>query len=182
MLANGLARMSYNASMVGTLKGMNASNAWQKQVPWMDDVLPKAELGYGGDPWNISSSQKAGATQFTMIALAYGYAYGSEGAAQKASIAVLLLYILLAVSHFVYSAKTGKTSSSSDTSPELAALALNSERTQQMPNTGAGISNLTSFEEPIWIRALTDGRVQFVLRDTRHAGNERKLVTGKVYG
>lgn len=176
MLANGLARSSYNTSMIGTLNGYNDSDP-----AWEEAFMPKQALGFGGDPWNITEAQRAGATQFTMMAEALGYAYARQGAAQIAAIAVLLVYILLALSHMVYSLNTGNTSTAWDSSPEIAALALNSERTRQMPNTGAGIAHVDTFKEPVWIRATTDGRLQFVLADTRHGPHERRLVVGKEY-
>lgn len=179
MLTNGLARVAYNTGLTGTLKGQNDPNNPWAGGAYETEFLPKGALGYGGNAYDISVEQAAGATQLTMLSQATGYAYSSEGITQQAAIAVLIVYGVLAVLHFLYSSATGFTSSSWDRSPEMTALALNSEKTARLNNTGAGIATVSTFEEPTWIWAR-GGKVELVLVDTK--GGATPLVENIRYG
>ncbi|KAK4954245.1 hypothetical protein LTR10_007675 [Elasticomyces elasticus] len=180
MLANGLARLSYNKSMVGTLKDINVPGDPWSGGAWVDQFLPggKAQLGYGGNAFDLSTEQAAGATQFTMRAKVNGYAYSSKGITQKAAIVTLLIYCMMAAAHSVYIVWTGWTSSAWDTPPELTALALNSERTNAMHNTSAGVHSSNTFGSNVRFQAK-DGAVQMVFNRSRVYGEP--IVPGQTY-
>lgn len=85
-----------------------------------------------------------------------GYAYSSQGATQIAAIIVLLVYCLLALVHIVTSIRNGLSSGAWDTTPELTALALNSEKSDAMYNTGAGIYSIKTMEKNAIVRSRND--------------------------
>jgi hypothetical protein len=162
MTVNGLARMSYNSGIVGSLKGN--PGPWEIGT-WAAHMIPKGSLGSGGSIYDVTTDQQKTATMFTMQATVNGYAYASKGAVQRAAMGVLLFYSLMALAHIVYSCMTGWSSTSWASVPEIAALAMNSQRTEKLKNTGAGISTARVYEERVWIRARDD-RLEFVFRDT----------------
>jgi len=86
----------------------------------------------------------------------HGYAYSSGGPTQLAAIAVLIVYCLLAVFHIVNSLRSGLTSEAWDTAPELTILALNSEKSDAMYNTGAGIQSIRTMEQRVVVRSKND--------------------------
>lgn len=167
MVANGMARASYNASMVTRLKGRGGDrNQWNARG-WYDYLFPRHLFGNGTSIFDISPAEQAAATEFQMSAAAQGYAYSYKGALQQAAIAVLLLYVLLAVGHLAYSLSTGWTSTAWETLPEIAALAMNSRRTEVLHNTGAGIATVGVFEETVKVRARDANNLEFVFDDTQ---------------
>jgi len=166
MVANGLARAAYNASMLNTLKGGDADGNQWHATGWYDYMFPRHLFGKGSSIFDISPSAQATATEFEMSAFVNGYAYSYKGATQLAAIAVLLLYVLLATLHFGYSLWTGWASTSWDTLPEVAALAMNSDKTQTLHDTGAGIATVGVFEETVRVRAR-EGGLELVFDDTQ---------------
>ena len=116
---------------------------------------------------------------FTMQATANGYAYSRSGATQIAAICVLLAYVLLALAHASYSAWTGWYSGCWDTATEIAVLALNSEPTTIIKNTGAGIRTVGTLEEPINIVAK-DGRLVMLPTHDKYSGE--RIRNGYAYG
>jgi len=167
MVANGLARAEYNASMFNALKGGSPNgNQWDASG-WYNYMFPRHLFGKGTSVFDISPSEQAAATEFKMSAAVNGYAYSYKGATQKAAIGVLLLYILLATLHAMYSLRTGWVSTSWDTLPEIAALAMNSSKSEALHNTGAGIATVGVFEETVRVRARNGG-VELVFDDTQN--------------
>lgn len=165
MMANGLARMTYNASIIGTLKGEeDPDNQWSGGE-WVHEMLPKKALGYGSTIFDVSAQEQQDATMFTMKATVNGYAYSSRGILQKSAMVVLLFYSMFAVFHTAYSLWTGYSSTCWDTLPEIAALAVNSERTDKLRNTGAGTATVGVYEEKVRIM-VKDNKLEFVFRDT----------------
>lgn len=162
MTVNGLARMSHNSGIVGSLKGN--PGPWEPGV-WAEYMIPKGSLGSGGSVYDVTADQRKTATMFTMQATVNGYAYASRGPVQKAAMGVLLFYSLMALAHIAYSCMTGWSSTSWDSVPEIAALAMNSQSTEKLKNTGAGISTAGVYEERVWIRARDD-HLEFVFKDT----------------
>lgn len=188
MIANGLGRASYNSSMIGHLRGYNASDPWghsqSDSNEWVKNLLPSKHMGFNDDPDNsaydpLSASEAAESTMFTMRATVNGYAFSAHGKAAKASIAALITYIVLAVCHIVYSWKTGWASTASDSSLEVAMLAASSRRTTRLRNTGAGTETVGIYEEMVQIRARDD-RLELVFRDTE--GGACRIQKNKAYG
>jgi hypothetical protein len=162
MTVNGLARLSYDAAILGPLKGN--PGPWDTGT-WASQMLPKGGLGWGGSIYDVPANEQKTATMFTMYATVNGYAYASSGLVQQAAMGVLLTYSLMALSHFVYSGATGWSSGSWETVPEIAALAMNSQRTDALRNTGAGIATTGVYEERVRIR-VRDDHLEFVFEDT----------------
>jgi hypothetical protein len=170
MVANGMARAAYNASMITRLKGGDGDgNQWNAEG-WFNYLFPRNLFGKGTSIFDISPAEQAAATEFQMSAAVQGYAYSYKGALQQAAIAVLLLYVLLAIGHFAYSLITGWASTAWETLPEIAALAMNSRHTQALHNTGAGIATVGVFEETVKVRARDANNLEFVFHDTEHNG------------
>jgi hypothetical protein len=171
LIVNGVARSPFNVTIAGMLRGMSTSNIWMEpsisknKKVWFESMIPKNRIGWGGNAYDISPAEQALATQFTMHATDNGYAYSYEGITQKAAMAVLFFYSLLALLHLVYTTSTGWTSTAWDSAPEIAALALRSEKSRKLKNTGAGIMTTEVFEERVRIRDK-DGHLEYVFTDT----------------
>ncbi len=114
-------------------------------------------MGVGGNAFNISSAEKASSSKFTMNVVASGYAYSAKGNAAKFSIAALLVYSAIALSHWLYTTIRSRESSNSwDSISELIALAMNSDRSQAFENTGAGIESSEIYKKPVRIIVRDD--------------------------
>lgn len=147
MVANGLARASYNTSMIGNLKGsVGDSNQWVS-TGWLGYFFTESSI------FNLSREQQPLATKFDMSASVIGYAYSYKGAAQKAAIAVLVAYIILTALHFGYLLWAGWGSTSSDTPPSIAVMAINSEETELLDDIGTGTAAAEGTEENVRMRA-----------------------------
>lgn len=147
MVANGLARASYNTSMIATLKGDNGDgNQWDASG-WFQYFFTKSSI------FNLSPEQRASATEFDMSASVIGYAYSYRGATQKAAIAVLLAYMILVILHFGYSLWAGWGLISRDTRPKIAVMAMDSEATEISDNMGIGTGAAEGFGENVRLRA-----------------------------
>lgn len=163
MVANGLARTAFNGTIVGTLKGGDHWNPWNNTA-WFPEMLPQAVFGIGGSIYDIDPETKNTSTMFTMQAYVTGYAWSSRGKLQKAILGVLSAYVVVALAHVGYSAWTGWTSTSWETAPEIIALAMNSQPTEKLHNTGSGIDTVRPFKEKVRIRSR-DGHLEFVFHD-----------------
>ena len=160
MVVNGIARSDWKYSIVGNLKGLppEFNNDISKGcAEWCQQIMPRhGLLGYGGSAFDFNASLYPNATMLTMHAHSSGYAYSSKGKTTKVSIIILLFYSTLAVLHWLYLFCVGETSSSWDSSGEIAALALNSPRTDMLRNTGAGIESTETFAAQVRVVAVGD--------------------------
>jgi hypothetical protein len=171
LVANGISRANFNSTTVGTLiePGFDA---------WASQILPKkGGLGGGGNIFVVSEEEKATATEFKFEAQVLGYAYSPRGKTQVAAMTVLSAYVLLVLCHIGYSVITGWYSSGWGTTSELTALAMNSDPTDKLKNTGAGIETIQVFSEKVTIR-LKDERLQMVFKD---GDPGQKIQAGKAY-
>ena len=188
LVVNGLARRDFGNNFSGSLLGDTSGKALidYKDLPptddtvgslscqeWCGQILPSGgwTMGYGNNAFNISKSQKAGSTKFTMKVEAQGYAYNSRGSAVKFAIFAMLLYSAIALSQWMYTVCWSKeTSSSWDSVSELVALAMRSDCSEHFVNTGAGIDNSAIFKQPTRI-IHRDGRLQLAVgrRKRRYA-------------
>ena len=153
-IVNGLTRVKYNTTLAGNLRIQNGI--------WQDQMMPVGKhVGYGGDAFELGGQSPDSVTQFTAKVTAQGYAYNIDGWTTSLSIMVHLIYCMLALGHTGYLLKTGYSSASWDSISELTTLAMNSRRTGQLKNTGAGIDTLTVFEENVQV--MTNGEhLEFV--------------------
>ena len=160
MVANGLARASYNTSMITTLKGNDDDGNQWDATGWFQCFFTKSTI------FNLSPEERASATEFEMSASVIGYAYSYKGAAQKAAIAVLLAYIILVILHFGYSLWAGWALTSRDTQPKVAVMAINSEEIDISDNIGTGTAAAEGSEEAVRLRPRARDR-ELNLDDTQ---------------
>ncbi|KAK3166653.1 hypothetical protein OEA41_009778 [Lepraria neglecta] len=161
-VVNGLARRDFGTGFSGTLLGNtdgldlvtdhdlnNEASYGLGCDDWCKQFLPSGgyAMGYGGNAFNISNSEKALSTKFTMQATAQGLAYSARGSAAKFAIFALLLYAVIAASHFMYTVWNKESSSSWDSISELVALAMRSDQSESFVNTGAGIDSSAIFKK-----------------------------------
>ncbi len=182
-VVNGLARRDFGVGFSGTLLGntdgldlisyrdQDAQEAATKAEnfncsAWCSHLLPSGyKMGYGGNAFNISNTESSASTKFTMRAYAQGYAYNSRGSAAKLAIIALLLYVGIALFHLMYTLLYSReTSSSWDSISELVALAMRSDRSEGLVNTGAGIKTVAIFEMPTKVIAK-NGCLQLAVGD-----------------
>jgi hypothetical protein len=166
LVVNGIGRANFERTLVGTLIGLeNPSNPWSLGK-WVNQILPQnGRLGYGGNAFDVSESEKENATEFVLKVQILGYAYSPKGATQIAAMFALSLYVLLVLWHVGYSSTTGWYSSSWGSPSELTALAMNSDPSGRLKNTGGGIETIDVFKEKVMVQ-LKDGRTQLVFEDT----------------
>ena len=176
-VVNGLGRRDLGVGFLGTLRGNtdgldlvsdhDAGDMTDEALTcddWCRQLLPSRgyAMGLGGNAFNISKPEEATGTKLTMQAHAQGWAYSASGSAAKFSILALLLYVLIAASHWIYSVHDQKTSSSWDSISELVALAMRSDQSETFVNTGAGIHSAGVFKKPTQI-IDKDGRLQLAV-------------------
>ncbi|KAL1847582.1 hypothetical protein Plec18167_009451 [Paecilomyces lecythidis] len=143
LTTNALSRSAFYASPQGQLK--ISYNDSSDPVPkyWLDSnyhdafiIDPSLQTSY--TPLQVTS---------TLLALGYNH----ETVSVKLSIAVLLVYCIVAISHLVYSLYTGISSSAWDSISEVTALAVGSQPTPSLRGTSAGISRMATFRTPVRI-------------------------------
>jgi hypothetical protein len=81
-----------------------------------------------------------------------------------------MLYCLLAVFHIINSLRSGLTSEAWDTAPELTVLAFNSERSDAMYNTGAGIQSIRTMEQRVVVRSRNEC-LELIAGNTSNGGD-----------
>ena len=163
-VVNGLARRDSRVGFSGTLLGntdgldlvnyLNSSADRSESATWVckdwcTHLLPSGyRMGYGGNAFNISETEKKASTKFTMRAGAFGWAFNRRGSAAKFAMIALLLYVFIAFGHLLYTILwTRESSSSWDSISELVALAIRSDPPEALVNTGAGIETDETFEQ-----------------------------------
>ena len=92
-----------------------------------------------------------------------GLGYDLENVPIKIALAVLSLYIILALSHITYLLRTGASSPSWDTFAEVTMLAWNSERTESLRHTSACVQMLHVFQQPVSVKATGNDGLALVL-------------------
>ncbi len=148
MITNGLSRTASSATMQGQLKGCPDNNCDESCGSWCLDMMPKPnqEFGYGGDIYNLSGiSDPSKLAKFTVQVEVNEYAYSSRGATMILSCLVLLSYCVLASIHSVFVLVTRRSSNAWDSVSEVTALAMQSQPTEALRNTSAGIHTTTVF-------------------------------------
>lgn len=164
-VVNGLARRDFGVGFSGTLLGDTeglelvsyrdlsgeevANYTWNDCDIWCDHLLPSGyRMGYGGNAFNISDTEKVASTKFKMRAGAQGWAFNRRGSAAKFAMFALLLYVFIALSFLLYTVIwTQESSTSWDSIAELVALAMRSDPSEALLNTGAGINTGEIFEQ-----------------------------------
>lgn len=109
-----------------------------------DSAICNTRTGYCGDYH---------ATTLKMLNFRLGYGYGTEINSVRISLAILMLYCLIAAIHTGVTIYTGKTSTAWDSVSEFVALAMGSRRPAELNNTSAGIDSARVFEHKVRIAA-----------------------------
>jgi hypothetical protein len=89
----------------------------------------------------------------------------------------LVIYSLIALIYVVYSTCFAKTTSNSwESIAELVALAVNSQPSAALHNTGAGIATFSTYKQPVGIRVSEDHLQMFF------EGGGEKITPNECYG
>lgn len=159
LLANGLGRMNFNFTLAGRAVADSGRQIMSKN----------GGIDYGGDAFDITPEEQDKATKFQLSATVTGYAYAPDGPIQKAALAVLAFYSAVIIAYVIYLLCTkSPTGPNWGTPAEIAALAWNSDRTEDLQNTGAGITSMAIFENKVCIR--TDGENLHLISGTTDYG------------
>ncbi|KAL2063835.1 hypothetical protein VTL71DRAFT_4329 [Oculimacula yallundae] len=183
MVTEALSHTSSMSSILGTLKEIEQPEGIANTPIWIDEMLP-ARWQYvykGGTAFNYSFNAGDNATKFVAKVQIKGYGYGPTSATAVASV-VLVMYILIAISFMFFSIGFQRTTSGSwDSILELVALAMNSQPSAILDNTGAGIGCLDTLKQPVKIR-VADDRLQLVFGTGEGSRVVRRLVPNHLYG
>ena len=199
-VVNGLSRRDFDVGLSGTLLGntdgldLVSYRDWDTDAlnegivdgfdceDWCGQFLPSVgyAMSYGGNAFNISNTEQAASTKLVMQVNAQGLAYNPRGSAAKFAMFALLLYIFLALGHFVYTVFwTRETSSSWDSISELVALAMKSDQSKNLVNTGAGIDSFAIFKQRTQV-IDKDGHLQLAVGDP--VGRYEMVKPNEYYG
>lgn len=141
-----------------------------------------------GDMFIVDSEESKNWAKLRVDFTINGYAYNIRSASSKVAISFLIAYCVLALSHILYAAISGKRSlrflvldsiindlgifsTCWDSIGEVTALAINSTPTTLLRNTCAGIMELSIYKLPVRVLAV---------RDSEGDGEHLELVFGSV--
>lgn len=110
-----------------------------------------------------------------------GYGYNTSPITVKLSLAVVILYLLLAGTYLVCTLVTGYAATSWDSVAELVALALNSQRPNTLVNTSVGIDTLETFRKPVHIRVNQEDSLEVVFEESVGTATYSAVVANKRY-
>jgi hypothetical protein len=137
-------------------------------LTWDDDAL---------------STGMSSLSTFRSICTWYGFGYGNHSTSVCLSVAVLCFYCVVTVLYLAYMLFTGRSTTAWNSSIELVALALQSNRPDHLGNVSVGIDYLSTFNEGVGIRANADNELELVFAHDRDIGSRglRKVQTNKEY-
>ncbi|KAL8771365.1 MAG: hypothetical protein Q9209_003271 [Squamulea sp. 1 TL-2023] len=152
MIVNGLARRKYNHGIIGELKDWDFNSDKRPCGTWCKQMMPlHGSMGAGGCVYILNKVFQTNATRLTMHAGSTGYAYSPKGFTTVLSIAILLIYSCIVLTHWSYMIWVKESSNSWHSSSEIAALAMNSRPTDVLRNTGAGVETSRIFRQRVRI-------------------------------
>jgi hypothetical protein len=111
---------------------------------------------YPGSGTSISEILQSFPLRFQQRYYRFGYGYAPNVITVKVSLAILILYCIVAIAHIVYSVISGISSTAWDSISELVALSINSRPSIELQNTCVGIRTTAIFEHKVRI-ASTNG-------------------------
>ncbi|KAI4190427.1 MAG: hypothetical protein L6R41_000807 [Letrouitia leprolyta] len=165
MIVNGLARQNYKHGIIGELKGWDFDSDHPTCGSWCREMMPlHGSMGAGGSVYILDKSLQVNATKLTMRVKSTGYAYSPKGFTTILSIAVLLIYSCIVLTHWAYMIWVKESSSSWQSSSEIAALAMNSRPTEVLYNTGAGVETSKIFRQRVRIVSVGE-KVELSFKD-----------------
>ena len=160
IFANGLSRYgSRHAFDLSSMKTRSNPFQWELKTP------PKAPDYYASllsnDPNHDAVLPAPANSDFVKLRMrveVVGYSWYASGFSDYLAIAVVVMYMLMAVAHTVWVFTRGVTSSSWDTVTELLALALRSPVSDALRGSGAGIERLGTYGRLTKLRAMMGER------------------------
>lgn len=184
MTVTALARTASNATIQGRLKGcLGAECACGK---WCLDMMPPEtqEFGYGGNIYDLTGLDLSNSSKFTVHVEVNGYAYNIRGASMVLSCTVLLVYCLLVLIHIIYVLINRTTSTSFNTVSEVVVLSMQSQPTDHLHNTSAGIYTTKVFSKLVKIVRTGEGinHLELDFGDRDAGGKGDGIVEGEFYG
>ncbi len=111
----------------------------------------------------------------------FGYGWGFTGTPAKLSAVVLITHAIFALSQVAVVLVKGRTPRSWQSMGELLALALNSQPSDRLQNTSAGIEKRDTWKENVRIREVIGNRLEFVLDGVPMDGMGRQPEIDKLY-
>ena len=155
VFANGLSR--YGSRFAFDSASIN--NSMHDPARWVLKSLPKAPDYYSSLLSNkprhnaiLPAPANSDHINMRMDVRVVGYAWYASSFSEYLAIAVVLIYMILALAHTIWVLITGVTSSSWDTVTELLALALRSPIPDALEGSGAGIESLGTYRQMVRLR------------------------------
>ena len=144
------------------LNNLNIQN-FSTPPEWVPRTDPNWNLSIPSfDQWAMTH----GYTEMGITVERFGYGWGFRGIAVKLAMVVLLLHAVLALGHVIFFVGGGKTFNSWSTTGEMLALAWNSNPTDHLRNTSAGIGRTATWQQIIPVREMDGERLELVLKDS----------------
>lgn len=169
LVANGIARSNYGAGIRwDLLKDPVDPSDLESGGAWADGLMRE------GRPFD-DPADPAGSALFIGVLRVRGYAYTWRGKVSMITTVVLGVYIVVAVTHVVYSVGTGWSSASWGSPPDVVALALNSASSDAFRNTGTGIRTTGVHKERVAVGAV-DGNLEMIFGDAERDRREVPVV------
>ncbi|KAK0103420.1 hypothetical protein ONS95_005444 [Cadophora gregata] len=176
MITEGMSRVGNGAKIKGSLLGLG-------RLQWARQMLPtKGLYGSGSSAFNFTPTGDDDSLKLTMKAVVNGYGYGIS-IAVVVSIIVLLTYSGIALASVTYTVMFSHiTSGAWDSVTELVALAINSDPSAGLKNTGAGISCSRTLERVVKVCARGDQlQLVFGAEDLEDVRGETSTATPNNY-
>ena len=172
LVANGMARNGFDS---GILDNPEPDIPWslpdQTNRQWLsgsNNNIFAIEPAHPGSVYRLSV--------VSVVSVVSGLAYTTDGVPIKLAFAALPIYRIYALSHLLYAAISGISSSNWKSIAEITTLALAStipdKMRNKLRNTIAGIATADLFREPVRISAFPDGHLEFTF-DSDGRENER---------
>lgn len=144
-----------------------------KLIDLYEEVVVYADDSAWTDPESLA--------QIQWLSYENGYGYNTSPITVKLSLAVVILYLLLAGTYLVCTLITGYAATSWDSVAELVALALNSQRPNTLVNTSVGIDTLETFRKPVHIRVNQEDSLEVVFEESVSTATYSAVVANKRY-
>ena len=181
LLANGLSDIGATSTLQGEIKTVVEPSGHKK-------IDGRYWFSGKGDMFIVDPEESKDWVKLRVDSTINGYAYNIRSSSSKVAISFLLAYCVIALSHVLYAAISGKrplrilvldsiiddlgiSSTCWDSIGEVTALAMNSTPTTFLKNTCAGIIELNIFKLPVRVVAI---------RDDEGDGEHLELVFGNV--
>lgn len=179
----GLSHTASDATIQGQLKGCTGVECGCGA--WCLSMMPseKQEFGYGGNIYNMSEVPDISKlTKFVFRVDVNGYAYNIRGASMVLSCVVLTAYSSLVLVHIVFVLIKRTSSTSFDTVSEVVSLAMQSQPTDRLHNTSAGIYTTKVFSNLVKLIRTGHNKDHLELDFGDHEYGGDKIVEGEFYG